>query len=85
MYARCLEALGESEAALREYAALADGFPGEEGRTRHALLLKRCGHGEEAQTIFRQVLARSRVAPAYYAREQREWIERARSELRPEG
>ncbi len=81
IYARSLEAMGDSAAALVEYAALADYFPGEEGRVRYALLLKRCGQVNEAQEVFKRVLTRSKVAPKHYQRENREWIDRAKAEL----
>jgi hypothetical protein len=33
--------------------------------------------------VFKQVLARAKVAPRYYQREQREWIELAREQSTP--
>jgi hypothetical protein len=74
LYARCLEALGEIPKAIHEYEALVEGFPGEEARVRFGLLLKREGRTAQASEIFKTVLKRSRVAPKYYQREQREWI-----------
>jgi hypothetical protein len=56
------------------------GFSGEEARVRHGLLLKREGRVDEADAVFDETLHRSRVAPGYYQREQREWIDVATRE-----
>jgi hypothetical protein len=83
LYARSLEGVGDLERALLEYQVLATGYPGEEGRARYALLLKRLNRLAEAQVVFKQMLARAKVAPRYYQREQREWIELAREQVGP--
>jgi hypothetical protein len=75
--------VGDLERALLEYQVLATGYPGEEGRARYALLLKRLNRLPEAQSVFKQMLARAKVAPRYYQREQREWIELAREQVGP--
>lgn len=80
LYARCLEALGDIPGAIHEYEALVEGFPGEEARVRFGLLLKREGRTAQASELFKTVLKRSRVAPKYYQREQREWIDIASRE-----
>ncbi|MBN8213177.1 MAG: tetratricopeptide repeat protein [Xanthomonadales bacterium] len=82
LYARCLEALGDIPAAIHEYEALVDGFTGEEARVRFGLLLKREGRAAQASEVFSTVLKRSRVAPKYYQREQREWIDIATREAK---
>jgi hypothetical protein len=80
LYARCIEASGDTAAALHEYEAVAQGFSGEEARVRYAQLLKRDGQTAKASEIFSEVLKRARVAPSYYQREQRDWIDIARRE-----
>jgi hypothetical protein len=80
MYACCLEALGDTQGALNEFAILADSYPGEEGRARYAQLLQRSGRESEAQTVYAGMLARAKVAPRYYQRDNREWIELARAQ-----
>ena len=80
LYARCLEAAGDSAAAIHEYETLVEGFLGEEARVRFGLLLKREGRDAQATDVFNTVLKRSRVAPKYYQREQREWIDIANRE-----
>jgi hypothetical protein len=80
LYARCVEASGDIQAALHEYEAVSQGFPGEEARVRYAQLLGRDGQTDKAAEVFAEVLKRARVAPGYYQREQREWIDIARRE-----
>ncbi|NZA28054.1 tetratricopeptide repeat protein [Luteimonas sp. SJ-92] len=81
LYARAVEASGDVAAALHEYEALAPGYPGEEARVRHGLLLKRTGDRDAAAELFRETLKRAETSPPYYRREQREWIAIAEREL----
>lgn len=80
LYARAVEGTGQVEAALHEYETLASSYPGEEGRARYGLLLKRDGRLVKAREVFSEILKRSNAAPKYYRREQREWIELAERE-----
>lgn len=82
LYARALEAMGETAAALHEYETLAPGYPGEEGRARYAQLLLRDGQRDKAQSVFNDIIRRSSLAPDYYRRDQREWIDLAKREVR---
>lgn len=82
LYARALEALDETDRALHEYEALVQGYPGEEGRARYALLLRRAGQDDKAQALFADILKRSSHSPSYYRRDQREWIDLAKRESR---
>jgi hypothetical protein len=81
LYARALERMGDVDAALREYSALVDAYPGEEARIRYALLLKSNGKVEEAVEMFRQTLLRVKRAPDYYQRKEKRWISIARDNL----
>ncbi|WP_101925788.1 MULTISPECIES: tetratricopeptide repeat protein [Luteimonas] len=80
LYARAVEASGDFDASVEEYEALVQGYPGEEARVRYAQLLKRNGKLDEANALFAETLRRAELAPAYYRREQREWVDAARSE-----
>jgi hypothetical protein len=82
LYARALESMGDTAAALHEYETLAPGYPGEEGRARYAQLLLRDGQRDKAQAVFQDILQRSKLSPDYYRRDQREWIELAKREMR---
>lgn len=81
LYARALEAEGNFAAALHEYETLAQAYPGEEGRLRYGLLLKRNGELDKARGVFAEILKRSNASPKYYQREQREWIDLAKREV----
>ncbi len=82
LFARALEAMGDTKAALSEYEALAHSFPGEEGRARYALLLQHDGQFDAANAVFSDMLKRAAAAPSYYRREQREWVDLAKRESR---
>lgn len=82
LYARSLEALGDTTAALHEYEALVQGYPGEEGRARYALLLRKAGQDDKARALFAEIIKRGGVSPGYYRRDQREWIDLAKRESR---
>ncbi|HEU4592826.1 MAG TPA: tetratricopeptide repeat protein [Steroidobacteraceae bacterium] len=82
LYARALEAEGNPEKALSEYATLAEYYPGAEAGVRYAKLLKRVGQGSLARQTLQGLLERARYAPAHYRKAQREWLDQAASELR---
>jgi hypothetical protein len=81
LYARALEAEGNHEKALSEYAALAGYYPGAEAGVRYAMLLKRLGQRELAQQTLKALLDRAKYAPAHYKKAQREWLDEAHREL----
>ena len=81
LYARALEAEGEHDKALDEYAALAEYYPGAEAGLRYAVLLKRKGQRELAQQTLKSLLDRAKYAPAHYRKAQREWLDEAHREL----
>ena len=81
LYARAVEDTADAAAALHEYEAVVQGYPGEEARARYGLLLKRQGEHARARRVFQEILDRSDAAPRYYQREQRDWIEVAKREL----
>lgn len=81
LYARCLEDLGEDDAALAEYEVLARGYPGEEARLRYGRLLRKHGRADEARGVFDDILKRAKIAPRYYRRKEQSWIDAARREL----
>lgn len=79
--ARVLEAQGEQEAALEHYRELATSYPGEEARFRYGALLKQRGRFGEARTVFRDMLTRSKNAPRYYKKKEKDWLDSAQREL----
>jgi hypothetical protein len=81
-YARALEAQGKNDDAIRQYQAVAARYPGEEARTRFALLLEKAGRAAEAQALFREVIASVKGAPRYYRSRQSEWLRIAKQHLK---
>lgn len=81
LYARTVEASGDNAAALHEYETVAQGYPGEEARVRYGLLLKRVGDAAKADAVFNESIKRAKLAPGYYRREQKEWLDIAKRQM----
>jgi hypothetical protein len=81
LYARALEAEGNTSKALEEYRALAQYYAGAEAKLRLAQLLKITGSKDEARAVLRDLLDHARAAPRHYRRAQRAWLEQAEQEL----
>ena len=77
LYARALEAEGNTARALEEYRIVAGSFPGAEAAVRYAQLLQAQGQRAESQKVARELLQQARIAPGHYRRAQREWLEAA--------
>jgi len=82
LYARALEAEGNAEKALSEYATLADYYPGAEATVRYAMLLQRSGQGDLARQTLDALLERARFAPGHYRKAQQEWLDEAQKALK---
>lgn len=81
-YARALEAQGKNDEAVRQYQAVASRYPGEEARTRFAMLLEKIGREADAQALFREVIASVKGAPRYYRSRQQEWVRIAKQHVK---
>lgn len=81
LYARALEAEGNRERALSEFAAVARYYAGAEAPLRYAQLLRTAGKRDEAKGVLKELLEHARLAPRYYRRMQREWLALAEREL----
>ncbi len=77
LYARALQAEGNTAKALEEYRIVAGTYPGAEAAVRYAQLLQAQGQREESQKVARELLQQARIAPGHYRRAQREWLEAA--------
>jgi hypothetical protein len=82
LYARALEDSGHTDAALSEYQAVANYYPGAEARVRYGLLLDKAGRKAEAKTLLTETLAGLKRAPKYVRRAQAEWIALAEKAVR---
>ena len=76
--ARILEAKGRLPEALSAHERLSATYPGEEAKSRMALLLQRTGAEQRARAIFAEIRKSVERSPAFYRRAQREWYEIAR-------
>ncbi len=81
LYAMSLEGAGRTDDALREYAALADRFLGEEVRYRYAALLAQTGAPDAAQEKYQEIIRRVDLQGGVYRRAQRAWYDAARRAL----
>lgn len=81
LLARTYEGLGEQENALNEYNNLLRLHSGEEARCRYALLLKKVGRTQEAKSLFKAIVAETRIQPKFYRRAQKKWVELAKKEI----
>jgi len=81
LFARTLEALQENEAALEEYEVVASYYSGYEAKCRYALLLKKQGQTEKAQSLFNEIIKRAKHLPKNVRKVQKQWIEIASQQL----
>jgi len=81
LYARCLEALEDTEAALEEYKVLDSYYSGAEAKCRYALLLKKQGMTEKAHALFQEITNYAKDAPSFYRKAQKTWITMAKDNL----
>jgi hypothetical protein len=81
LYARTLEAEGDTQRALKEYAEVTRYYAGAEAPLRYAQLLRASGDAERARSVLKELLDNARSAPRYYRRMQRQWLVMAEHEL----
>jgi len=82
LYARTLEALGETLKAEEEYQALSSYYAGPEAAYRYALLLRSLGRQREAREMQQQIQTYARRAARHYRTLHKEWLELSQQELR---
>jgi len=83
VHGRALEGANRIDEALSEYKALAETYPGEEGRWRYGALLVRLGRVPEAQEVFRRMLRNAERMPEHYREAQAPWLDLARQSMQP--
>lgn len=81
-HARALELQGKNDAAVAQYEKVAARYPGEEARTRFALLLEKLGQEARAQALFREIIESVKGAPSYYRSRQKEWVSIAKAHVK---
>jgi hypothetical protein len=81
LYARALEAEGNTTKALEEYRVLSGYYAGAEAAVRYAQLLRREGQRDDARRVLRELLEHAQHAPGHYRRTQSEWLGVAEREV----
>ena len=81
LFARVVDALGDVDDALAAYDAARPGALGDEVRCRHAGVLERAGRDDDAVAIYTRIVKEAGHADARYRRENREWIQIAKTKL----
>jgi hypothetical protein len=81
LYARALEAEGNTSKACDEFASLAKYYPGAEARYRYAALLRKSGDEKAAHDVLSQLLNDAEIASKHYRRAQSEWLALAKRDL----
>ena len=81
LYARALEAVGQTEKAIREYSAVSGYFPGVEARYRLAMCLKISGNAKASSTELNSIINDAKLAPPHFRKTQKPWLDAVKREL----
>lgn len=81
LYARNLEALNETNLALKEYEVLDKYFSGPEATYHYAKLLKSNGEQSKSKELFEKIIHYSKTAGKHYNTLYKEWIKKTKSEI----
>lgn len=79
--ARIFWSQGDTDSALEQFEAVADTFPGEEGRFRYAELLSSLGRGDDAVVIWKDMVETMNQHSPLYRKQNRHWFQEARKKL----
>ena len=81
LYARSLEACGETDRAEEEFRAVAAYYPGAEARVRYAALLEKAGKTDAAKAEYAEILSAAELAPRHFRKAQKQWLAEAKNSL----
>lgn len=79
LYARSLEACGDSDKAREEYAAVAVYYAGAEARVRYGRFLETQGDNVAALAEYEEIMTVADLAPRHYRQAQKSWINEAKA------
>lgn len=82
LYARSVEACGDTDKAHEEYAAVVAYYAGAEARARYGRFLESQGDNAAALAEFEEIIVASDLAPRHYQKAQRAWINEAKAGIR---
>ncbi len=81
LHARVLQQLGETAAADHAYQTAVTQHGGSEAKCRYAQFLQQQGRGEEAKTLFEDIIRSNRHGTRHSRRLNKEWINFAKKNL----
>jgi len=81
LYARALEANGQTDEAVREYSAVSGYFPGVEARYRLAMCLQTNGNNQASRDEMESILNDAKLAPPHFRKSQKHWLDAIKHEL----
>ncbi|GMR14534.1 MAG: tetratricopeptide repeat protein [Gammaproteobacteria bacterium] len=81
LYARALEANGQTDKAIREYSAVSGYFPGVEARYHLAMCLKITGNTQASKDELESILNDAKLAPPHFLKSQKTWLDAVKHEL----
>lgn len=82
LYARSIEACGDRDKAVAEYAAVSAYYAGAEAQLRYGRLLEQTGDTAGALEQYREIVNSAELAPRHYKKAQRAWIREARDGIK---
>lgn len=82
LYAKCLVKLNETDAALKEYVALDEYYPGPEATYRYAMLLQTLGEDDQAKPLLEKIMQNAKLSDKHYRARYKPWINKAKQSLK---
>jgi len=79
LYARAVDACGDTEQAREEFDAVVKYYAGAEARIRYGQFLEHLGDASAATEQYNEVLDAAELAPRHYRAAQKKWIAEAKS------
>lgn len=82
LFAKCLVKLDETDAALKEFSALDEYYPGPEATYRYAMLLQTIGKQDQTEQLLEKILQNAKLSDKHYRARYKLWINKAKQELK---
>ncbi len=82
IYARSMEACGDSDKAREEYTAVVAYYAGAEARFRFGTFLESQGDNDAALSEYQEIIAAADLAPRHYLKAQKNWINDAKAGIK---
>ena len=82
LYAKCLVKLNDVDAAIKEFIALDEYYPGPEATYRYAMLLQTLGKDQETEQLLEKILQNAKLSDKHYRARYKLWIGKAKQALK---